>query len=246
MNTRRVDLGGPVNFRDLGGYPTADGRTVKWGRLYRSDSLHRLERDDGPRLAELGVVTAIDFRANDELDRIGIGPLGELDVRHVHLATIDRALHGREMPDISQTRTAAEIYLTMLEAGASAYAEALRELAEPGALPAVFFCMAGKDRTGVFAAVVLGLLGVPDVHIVADYALTSEVIDEIHARHRREVPGIDDQWANLPPDISGAVPRTMEGLLEAVYSRYGTWSGYARAIDVADETLTTLASALLE
>ena len=246
MTTRRIQLAGPVNFRDLGGYPTADGRTVGWGRVYRSDSLHRLDEADGPRLAELGIVTAIDFRANDELDRIGIGPLGDLDVRHVHLATIDRALHGREMPDVSQVRTAAEIYFMMLETGAPSYVEALRELAEPGALPAVFFCMAGKDRTGVFAAMLLGLLGVPDADIVTDYALTAEVIEEIHERHRREVPGIEEQWSRLPPDISGAVPATMEGLLAAVHDRYGTWPDYAAKIGVPAETLETLRTALLD
>jgi protein-tyrosine phosphatase len=246
VTDRRVALGGPVNFRDLGGYPAAGGRTVRWGRVYRSDSLHRLDPADAPRLADLGIVTAIDFRANDELDRIGIGPLGELDVRHVHLATVDRAMHGRQMPDISQTRTAAEIYFTMLETGAPSYAEALRELAEPGALPAVFFCMAGKDRTGVFAALLLGLLGVADADIVADYALTSEVLEEIHARHRREVPAIDEQWANLPPDIAGAFPRTMEGLLAEVRDRYGSWDGYATEIGVTLSTLTTLTTSLLE
>jgi protein tyrosine/serine phosphatase len=243
---RRIALGGPVNFRDLGGYPAAGGRSVRWGRVYRSDSLHRLDPADAPRLADLGIVTAIDFRANDELDHIGIGPLGELDVRHVHLATVDRAMHGRQMPDISQTRTAAEIYFTMLETGAPSYAEALRELAEPGALPAVFFCMAGKDRTGVFAALLLGLLGVADVDIVADYALTSEVLEEIHARHRREVPAIDEQWANLPPDIAGAFPRTMKGLLAEVRDRYGSWDGYATEIGVDASTLTTLTTSLLE
>jgi protein-tyrosine phosphatase len=246
VTVRRVTLGGPVNFRDLGGYPTAEGGSVRWGRVYRSDSLHRLDESDGPRLAELGIVTAIDFRARDELDRIGVGPLGDLDVRHVHLATVDRALHGREMPDVSRTRTAAEIYFTMLETGAPSYAEALRELAEPGALPAVFFCMAGKDRTGVFAALLLGLLGVPDEHIVADYALTAEVLEEIHARQRLEVPGIDEQWAHLPPDISGALPRTMEGLLAAVHDRYGAWSEYASAIGVSPGTVAALADSLLE
>ena len=136
VSTRRVALGGPVNFRDLGGYPAAGGRTVRWGQRVpqRLAAPARHRRRPAPR-RDLGIVTAIDFRANDELDRIGIGPLGELDVRHVHLATIDRAMHGREMPDISQTRTAAEIYFTMLETGAPSYAEALRELAEPGALP---------------------------------------------------------------------------------------------------------------
>jgi protein-tyrosine phosphatase len=246
VSTRRVELLGPVNFRDLGGYPAAGGRTTRWGQVYRSDSLHRLDAADGPRLAQLGITTAIDFRANDELDRIGIGPLGDLEVRHVHLATIDRALHGRQMPDVSKVRTAAEIYFTMLETGGPSYAEALRELAEPGALPAVFFCMAGKDRTGVFAALLLGLLGVRDDDIVADYALTAEVIEEIHERHRREVPDIEDQWARLPPDISGAVPATMEGLLEAVHDRYGAWTDFAAQIGVSSATVDRLRMDLLD
>jgi protein-tyrosine phosphatase len=150
------------------------------------------------------------------------------------------------MPDVSQIRTAAEIYFTMLETGAPSYAEALRELAEPGALPAVFFCMAGKDRTGVFAALLLGVLGVADADIVADYALTAEVIEEIHARHRREVPDIDDQWARLPPDVAGAVPATMEGLLAAVHDRYGTWRDYVATIGVSAGTLDTLTAELVD
>jgi hypothetical protein len=71
VTDRRVSLAGPVNFRDLGGYAGADGCAVQWRRLYRSDSLHHLEPDDGPLLRELGLMTAIDFRADDELDSTG-------------------------------------------------------------------------------------------------------------------------------------------------------------------------------
>ena len=142
------------------------------------------------------------------------------------------------MPDVSQPRTAAEIYFTMLETGAPSYAEALREMAEPGVLPAVFFCMAGKDRTGVFAALLLGLLGVPDEHIVADYALTAEVLEEIHERHRREVPGIDDQWARPPAGHLGRGPRARWRVCSrAVHDRYGTWPDYATSIGVTEQTL---------
>jgi protein-tyrosine phosphatase len=246
MTERRVALAGPVNFRDLGGYPTADGRTVAWRRLYRSDSLHHLEPEDGPLLHERGVVTAIDFRADDELDRIGIGRLGELDIRHVHLPTVDRALHTVRPPGWDPPETAAEVYLMMLRSGGAAYAAALRALVEPGTLPAVYFCMAGKDRTGVFSAVVLGLLGVADADIVADYVLTHEVVATIHERGRRDYPDAADRWPELPDDLRGAVAPTMEGMLTRMRETYESWPGYAASIGVEPGIVDRLRDALLE
>ena len=241
-----VALAGPVNFRDVGGYPTSDGRTVAWRRLYRSDSLHHLELDDGPLLRERGIVTAIDFRADDELDRIGIGRLGELDIRHVHLPTVDRALHTVRPPDWDPPESAAEVYAIMMRSGGRAYAAALRALVEPAALPAVYFCMAGKDRTGVFSAVVLGLLGVSDDDIVADYILTHDVVHVIHERGRRDYPDAADRWPELPEGLAGAVAPSMEGMITRMRDEYGSWGGYAEAVGVDSSVVERLRDALLD
>jgi protein-tyrosine phosphatase len=245
MTERRVALSGPLNFRDLGGYPTDDGRTVHWGRIYRSDSLHHLTDLDGGRLHTLGLRSALDFRAHDELIEVGIGRLGELDIRHVHLPTTDRALHVMPRADWTPPTSAAGVYLTMMEHGARAYAGALQALAEADALPAVFFCMAGKDRTGVFSAVLLGLLGVPDADIVADYALTGDVIADIHARTRAATPSVEDLWRRLPPDILDAHAATMEGLVGLVRDRWGSFTGYVDAIGVDPAVPGRLRAALL-
>jgi len=245
MTERRVALAGPVNFRDLGGYQTGFGSRIPWGRLFRSDSLHRLTELDGSALHELGIRTALDFRAHDELTEIGIGRLGDLEIRHLHLPTTDRAIHVQPQADWTPPSSAAEVYLNMMEHGAAAYAAALEALAEPENLPAVFFCMAGKDRTGVFSAVVLGLLGVNGRDIVADYALTHEVIDEIHARTREARPGIDDLWSRLPPDLIGAHSTTMDGLLDLIRDRWGSIPGYVDAIGVDAATVDRLRTALL-
>jgi len=246
VSERRVALAGPVNFRDLGGYPTTDGRSVRWRRLFRSDSLHHLEPEDGPLLRELGVLTAIDFRADDELERIGIGRLGELDINHVHLPTVDKALHAVRPPDWEPPSTTAEVYLTMLQSGSAAYAAALRALAEPGTMPAVFFCMAGKDRTGVFSAIVLGLLGVSDSDIVADYVLTHDVVDVIIERGKRDWGGRDaSHWRDLPEDLLGAVETSMTGMIEGMRETYGDWLGYAEAIGVESEVVDALQVQLL-
>lgn len=245
MTERRVALAGPLNFRDLGGYPTGDGRTVRWGRVYRSDSLHHLTDLDGGRLHDLGLRSALDFRAHDELVEVGIGRLGKLDIRHVHLPTTDRALHVIPRADWTPPTSAAAVYLTMMEHGARAYAAALQALADVDALPAVFFCMAGKDRTGVFSAVLLGILGVNDADIVADYALTGDVIAEIHARTRAATPSVEDIWRRLPPDILDAHAATMAGLVTLVRDRWGSFEGYTDAIGVDTAVLARLRAALL-
>ncbi len=244
-NERRVALAGPVNFRDVGGYAAAGGRQVAWRRLYRSDSLHHLEESDGPLLHERGIATAIDFRADDELDRIGIGRLGELDIHHLHLPTVDKALHTVRPPGWKPPESAAEVYLLMLRSGARAYAATLRALAEPATLPAVYFCMAGKDRTGVFSAVVLGLLGVSDADIVADYVLTHEVVDAIHERGKRDFPDAADTWPELPPAMLGAEAGTMEGMLERMREEWGSWDGYAADIGVEPDVVAAVRAALL-
>ena len=245
MNERRVPLAGPVNFRDLGGYEAADGKVIAWRRLYRSDSLHHLEETDGPLLHERGIATAIDFRADDELDRIGIGRLGELDIHHLHLPTVDKVLHVVRPPGWTPPESAAAVYVMMLRSGAAAYAATLRALAEPGTLPAVYFCMAGKDRTGVFSALVLGLLGVSDADIVADYVLTHEVVDAIHARGKRDFADGADTWPELPSALMGAEAETMEGTLVGMREQWGTWEAYVGDIGVEPEVVGALRAALL-
>jgi protein-tyrosine phosphatase len=248
VNTRRIDLTGPCNFRDLGGYSTVDGHTTRWGRLYRSDSMHTLTDTDLPMLRELGVRTAIDFRSTPEIEETGIGPLHDASIRHVHSPTFDGTRPSERISLPTGDWNAADFYLRMLSSGAAAYVLAATTLMEPDAMPAVFYCMAGKDRTGVFAALVLGLLGVPDDVIVADYVLTHERLDVITARRieRAGVAAEATRWANLPDDLQGAHAHTMEGLIERVHDRWGTWAACAAAIGIPDDTVAGLRAQLLE
>jgi protein-tyrosine phosphatase len=246
MRERRIKLAGPVNFRDVGGYAIGADRQVRWGVLFRSDSLHHLEADDGPRLHELGIRTAIDFRADDELDRIGIGRLGELDIRHVHLPTVDKVLHTVRPPDWVPLQSAAEVYLQMMRSGAAAYAEAFRALTAPDALPAVYFCMAGKDRTGVFSAVLLALLGVDDADIVADYVITHDVVELIHERGRATRGYVhDDAWRDLPQDLLGAHAATMEQFLVSAREAWGSFESYVGDIGVAPDVVDRIRELLV-
>jgi protein-tyrosine phosphatase len=251
---RRLDLEGPVNFRDLGGYEAVEGRTVRRRHLFRSDALFRLTEADAARVSALGVTTLIDFRTPEELEANGRGGMDHLDAEHLHLPTIDttqRVVDLADVPDeIARALvTAADAYMMMLERGSSAYASALRVVAGSEA-PVVFFCAAGKDRTGVFAAIVLGLLGVSDEDIVTDYALTHEVIEKIHILRTNAASDAADERAAsyahlIGEDLRNAYPASMQTTIERLRERYGGWEGYAAEIGVDAAVLDQLRGRLL-
>ena len=242
---RRLDLEGPVNFRDLGGYDAADGKTVRRRHLFRSDALHRLTDADVERVHALGVTAVIDFRTTHELESNGWGGIELLDAEHLHFPTFDTTRPMIEDEDIMASLiTAPDAYLSMLRNGAGAYANALRHVAASED-PVVFFCAAGKDRTGVFAAMVLGLLGVSDDDIVADYALTGEVIEHIHALRTVEDPAMERAAHRIGVDLHNAYPESMTATLERVHAEWGDWAGYTAAIGVEPAVLDDLRAHLL-
>jgi protein-tyrosine phosphatase len=240
---RVIELAGCYNFRDLGGYPTGDGRRVRWRQLYRSDALHLLTAADVTRLRhDLGVGDVVDLRSSAEVRADGRGLLEREAVRFHHLPLFDGEVRsgGAERADY----TLADRYVLLAEYAAEAIGRVVTVLAEaPG--PAVYHCAAGKDRTGVISAVVLGVLGVRDEVIVADYAATQENLDAIVERLMAS-DGYQTMLAALPPDTLHAEPATMVALLERLREKYGSMRGYVRAAGVADATLERLAARLLE
>jgi protein-tyrosine phosphatase len=242
---RRLDLEGPVNFRDLGGYAAAGGHAVRRRHLFRSDALHRLTEADVERVHALGVTTVIDFRTTHELEAGGWGGIELLDAEHLHLPTFDTTRPLLDDEDILRSLvTAPDAYMSMLRNGAGAYAAALRHVAVSED-PVVFFCAAGKDRTGVFAAMVLGLLGVSDDDVVADYVLTGEVIERIHALRAPLTDEQRERSYELGEDLSNAYPESMTATLARVHAEWGDWSGYASSIGVEATVVDELRARLL-
>ncbi|HMD46264.1 MAG TPA: tyrosine-protein phosphatase [Acidimicrobiales bacterium] len=246
---RRVPLETCHNFRDLGGYETTDGRRVRWGRLYRADTLHRLTPHDTATLLALGLRTVIDLRAADELEHHGPVRVAEHDIAHHHLPILDAVMgenrpvllaEGEEMPPIGV------FYVRMLDHGRSAVSRALEVLAGPGALPAVFHCTAGKDRTGILAAVVLSLLGVPEDTIVADYALTEEARASREAYLAEHDPEYYATLQAMAPWSRAAVPETMETFLAGLADQHGSAHALAASLGVGDEVTERLRTELLE
>jgi protein-tyrosine phosphatase len=239
---RLIPLEGCLNFRDLGGYPTTDGRRVRWRRLFRSDALHGLTSDDVARLRDIGLSTVIDLRSSAELRADGDGPLRRERVAHHHVPLFDgEAVKAEERPAMI---TLADRYWLLAEYAKAKIARVLAMLADADG-PAVYHCAAGKDRTGVISAVVLGILGVPDEVIVADYAATKENLEAIIER-LMATKSYASVLSNLPPDTMHAEAETMVVFLERIRTDYGDMRSYARAAGVGPDTLETLVVRLVE
>jgi len=235
---REIDLEGVVNLRDLGGW-AAGTRRVRMGQLYRSGALHDATPSDAARLRDdLGVRLVVDLRSAREVDLDGVGPLAAPPVAHLQLSLMESA------SDPARVATLLERYLEMLERAGGPLARILETLAATPE-PALVHCFAGKDRTGVVAAVVLGALGVSDEDIVSDYAETRAQLPAIRASLEAS-RAFAAMLENFPPDTLHAEPETMERLLAEVRRRHGDMVGYARSIGVGDQTLAALEGRLLE
>ena len=232
---RFISFEGCLNFRDMGGYSTYDGRIVRWQRIYRSDSLHWMTPDDATRArAELDITLVLDLRSLEEVRQFGKGLLVGPGVGYHHFPLLETVNFGEQdilSPDLSDMDG---FYVGMLEQSASLIAAALTILSREAAYPAVFHCAAGKDRTGVLAAVLLAILGVKDEQIIQDYLLTNHRINDIIER-LLTVSVYNEAMENLPPELITAPREWIEHLLAWVRSEYGSMRAYVEAQDVSEE-----------
>jgi protein-tyrosine phosphatase len=239
---RSVSFPAVFNFRDLGGYTAASGRRVRDGRLYRSDSLSRLTEADREAFAALGIRTVVDLRRPFEVERDGRVPAWEgLTYRHVHP---EHPVWRREWYDerIGAVGYLVDRYLELAEQGGAGLATAVGIIAEADALPVVFHCVAGKDRTGVVAALVLSLLGVPDEVIADDYALTGEAAVRFFAWLREHDPVAG---AREPAGFEASPREAMLAFLGELRDRYGSAERYLVGAGLPAERVDALRAHLL-
>ena len=227
---RQIPFEGCFNFRDLGGYGTIRGRHVRTGRLYRADGPHALSADDVDKLHGLHLATVVDLRTQREASERGRYVAVLPGVVEHHLSMIDVLPDADTLPDWIDPRVVAAQYRNMLDHGSAAIAQALEILSDPGAYPAVFHCSAGKDRTGVLAALLLGLLGVPDETIVADYALSATAMHKLIAFYVGAYPDAGDRLARVAPAMVAAHPESMAEFVAGIRRDYGGFEEYAEAI----------------
>ncbi|CAN0386917.1 unnamed protein product, partial [Laminaria digitata] len=193
---RRLPLEGASNFRDLGGYVTADGRRVRWRKVFRSGAMDRLSDADLALLSDLGLRTICDLRHPEEqaahptrlateapatIHSLPIRP----DVKGNYRERIDA--HDPAAGDLARDYMT-EAYRCYVRDHAAAYRGLLQQLADPANHPLVFHCAAGKDRTGFGAALILMTLGVPEETIFEDYLATNTYWTEGGLRVQSDIP----------------------------------------------------------
>ena len=239
---RLIALEGAVNFRDLGGYATLDGRRTRWRVLFRADGLSELSQTDFSVMRDLGIRTVVDLRSGHEVEQSRFDVEAHPVAFH-HFPFID------QLPDVEQWDRRPGLlgaqYKEMLDDAAPQIIGALEVLTAPDSRPAVFHCTAGKDRTGLLSALVLSLLGVPEETVVADYALSGEAMERLRAKLIVKYPDSKDTISDID-EVFSANPANMVELFAYLRERYGSVTEYAGAVGVPDAVVARLREELLE
>jgi protein-tyrosine phosphatase len=259
VSIRRLPLVGSPNFRDLGGYETSDGRFVQWGKIYRSGVLSYLTPADLTYLSQLGVRVVCDFRTEQENQAAAEKWVSDAAVERINLP-IGNDAGGHTLTSmqnlLAKNPTPAELRAWMTDTyrdfafrAAPEYAKVFVQLKEDH-LPLLYHCSAGKDRTGVFSALLLVTLGVPEDTVLADYALTTSYVRENSEANRKMMAGAVPAISRLTPEqrdvLMAADPAYLRSTLRAIDAKYGSFDNYRRqALGVSDSDLETLRSRLL-
>jgi protein-tyrosine phosphatase len=236
---RRLPFTGVKNFRDLGGYQTSSGRTIRWGVLYRSDSLHKLTDADLKRLASLSLDRIIDFRAEYEKAKEPDRLPANLGIRVVGIPILDSSTEiwrdSREqfIKDNLRNIDPAK-YMTQTNVGlATRFTPQMRmfiyELLSANGQPVLFHCAAGKDRTGFAAAILLRILGVPQDLVMEDYLLSNQYYLSAYKWDLALLQLMKGKrFAAVVKGFLEVRPAYLSTAIEAIDYGYGSFENYAR------------------
>ncbi|MBV8924315.1 MAG: tyrosine-protein phosphatase [Bradyrhizobium sp.] len=224
LPARHLSLEGASNFRDLGGYPTSDGRALRWRRIFRSNHLGHLTEQDIKVVRGLGVKSAFDFRGVQE--RVAAACVMEeiavhsLPIEPTVVAALRAKLQARALSSSDALEIMRESYRGYVRLNTHSFRDLFAHLLADTA-PLVIHCTAGKDRTGFAVALLLYALGVPEKVISEDYLLTNQF-------YRRDPNSAPD----LPLDVRQAIGSVESSFLaagfEAISTQYGDLEGYFR------------------
>ena len=249
--TRYLDLEGAINFRDLGGYQTQNGDCLAYGRLFRAGALNRLTENDRVILQEAGIRVVCDLRslaeARAQPDRLP----ANVTYRHLPVYIRDpiggwRAVFQRHRLDELFNKMYTH---SIIEQGAPILGSLMRLVADPANLPLVFHCTRGKDRTGVLAALILHICGVPRQTIVADYTQTNNSTDQFIASVRksfRSVPAPPGFKLEQFYPLLSARPELIERAFAHIEACYGSVEAYLLGpVGLTQAEITAIRSNLL-
>ncbi|WP_376698430.1 tyrosine-protein phosphatase [Listeria booriae] len=234
IGERTIPLEGCFNFRDMGGYVNTAGKTVKWGKLYRSSLLTNITEKDKDTLEKLGVSWICDLRSTSEIAAKPTPALAHIKNRHIPIGTAKNESTESQKIDIPDDHRVyeplmGESYRVFVQSK-DGFREIFNDIIEKEEVPFLFHCTAGKDRTGVLGALLLKLLDVPENTILADYELTNQYADNILG----EMQGLVNAFSNSEKKIdlenfrpmAEARPAYLEIAFDEMQKEYGSVDAY--------------------
>ena len=237
---------GCFNFRDIGGYPAADGRRVRWGKYYRAGRQDRMTQADLAGLEKLGIRAQIDLRKPDEISDQGRGPLPDMGADYHNISVIPEGGADQLARLVGDTGISGKRYLGYLEFGPDSWLRLFEILANADQHPLVIHCTAGKDRTGVSTAFLLSVLGVDRAWIEADYILTNRDVTrqaDFIERTTGFPEGVDRE---LMMHHAGVPETAMKDFLDGLHERWGGPLEYLRDIGIDAATMEAVREHFLE
>jgi protein-tyrosine phosphatase len=254
VGERRPIVEGAPNLRDLGGYKTADGRRVKWGRIFRSSNLGRLTDKGLVQIKRLGIQLVLDFRTEAEARKLPDRFPDSEAVNYVRLPI----QHGEFEPTSVFDRIKAgdyswisedfmiQGYIDSVERYPDVWARFFQLLSDARCTPLLFHCTGGKDRTGAAAALVLQSLGVPEETVIEDYGLSDGYNADVRKTIYEHLQPFGVDLAKVEPYFTAPESR-LRALLEHVDARYGSTVDYLiERVGVRAETIARLKDDLLD
>lgn len=261
---RHISLEGQSNFRDIGGYQTIDGRTVKWGEVYRTGELPRLTDEDVAVLKNLDLQMVHNFLLEEEIAQRGQDRLPsstQLVENPIKTSADDLVLAVLEArktgdfsvvpPDLNK-----EVHRVLAREGREEYAAMIRALSDPDNRPFAFHCSHGVHRTGTATAILLSALGVPWETVREDYLLSNTYRAEENDKRIEQLTAEAAKTLGVPP---GEVDTTnmvafyilqgdyIDGTLEVILQEYGSMENYLQqGLGLSSEELDVLRQQLLE
>ena len=241
---RHIKLENAYNVRDIGGYPTRDGNITQWGSFLRSDGLHRLHLKDRKLILDLGVGLVVDLRLPIELESSPNVFCDSKELAYAHRSFLDEDLlkHIEEQPVEDRTHLRSDKgYCLWLDHCQHSIRDILVVLSENPGNASLYHCSGGKDRTGLITALLLGVAGVEDDLIAADYALTARY--NIHSTFKppeSHIKSWQDYETNYCP------PSLMYESLNHLDRVYGGVISYIQNIGLKNDQIDTLKQKLLE
>lgn len=249
---RKILLDGTSNTRELGGYKTKDGKSLKWGVLYRSDKLSELTDPDQKYLTQLGIKTVIDFRSEEEKQNEPDQVPSNLKYIEMPIEAdgairpkVEAILKGDLNEDVGAilVETNKE-FISDFSGVFKSFIESLVENQEP----TLFHCTAGKDRAGFAAALVLLAVGVPEEIVIEDYMKTNKYTEETIQDYINKINlySLGNVDAEILRPLLGVEERFIRAALDEIKLNYGNVESFIKdGLEIPDESIVELKNFLL-